>query len=49
VCYSRMLEAVEGEFCLLKVLEVKRCVLLCILEAVEGRLRLLQVLRCWTC
>ena len=34
-----MLEAVEGELCLLKLLEVPevmRCVLLCILEDVEG-------------
>ena len=31
-----MLEAVEGEICLLDVLEVMRCVLLCMLEAVEG-------------
>ena len=45
-----MLEAVEGGFCLLKVLEllevlevpeVMLCVLLCILEAVEGGLCLL--------
>ena len=36
-----MLEAVEGELCLLELLEVPevmRCVLLCILEDVEGRL-----------
>src|SRR5437762_2264797 len=39
-----MLEAVEGELCLLKVLEVMRCVLLCMLEAVEGGLCLLEVL-----
>jgi hypothetical protein len=45
-----MLEAVEGEFCLLAVLkalevpEVMRCVLLCILQAVEGGLCLLEVL-----
>jgi len=31
-----ILYAAEGELCLLSVLEVIRCVLLCILEAVEG-------------
>ncbi len=31
-----ILEAAEGELCLLEVLEVMRSVLLCILEAVEG-------------
>ena len=47
-----MMEAVEGELCLLEVLEVlqvlevlevMRCVLLCILEAVEGGFCLLEV------
>src|SRR5947208_3560416 len=33
-----MPEVVEGELCLLEVLEAMRCVLLCILEAVEGGL-----------
>ena len=47
-----MAEAVEGELCLLDVLEVlevpdvMRFVLLCMLEAVEGVLRLLEVIRC---
>ena len=31
-----MLEVVDGELCLLAVLEVMRCMLLRILEAVEG-------------
>ena len=31
-----MLEAVEGELCLLEVPEVTRCVLLCILEVSEA-------------
>ena len=31
-----MLEVVEGDLCLLEVLEVMCCVLLCMLEAVEG-------------
>ena len=42
-----MLEAVEDRFCSLEVLElleVMRCVLLCIPEAVEGRLCLLEAL-----
>ena len=41
MCCSVCLEDVEGELCLL---EVMRCVLLCIPEAVEGGLRLLEVL-----
>ena len=32
------LEAVEGELCLLEVLEMMHCMRLCMLEAVEGRL-----------
>ena len=50
-----MLEAEEGEICLLdvllEVLEVMRCVLLCTLEAVESRLCLPEVpevMRCAT-
>jgi len=42
-----VIEAVEGELCLLDVLEVKeatRCMLLCMLEAVEGGLCLLETL-----
>ena len=42
------LEAIQGELCLLGVLEVAevvRCVLRCILEAVEGGLCLLEVMR----
>jgi len=42
----RVLEAVEGE---LFLLEVMRCVLLCILNAVEGRLCVLEALRCYGC
>jgi hypothetical protein len=38
-----MLEAVEGELGLLEVLELMRCVLLCILRAAEGGFCLLQV------
>ncbi len=38
-----MLEAVEGEFYLLEVLEAMRCVLLCMLEVVGGRLCLLEM------
>ena len=38
-----MLEAVDGELCLLAVLEVMRRMLLCILEAMEGGLCLLEV------
>ena len=50
-----MLEAVEGDVCLLGALEVlkmMRCVLLCTLEAVEGEvcllgvLEVLEVMRC---
>jgi len=36
-----VLEATKDELCLL---DVMRCVLLCVLEAVEGRLYLLEVL-----
>jgi len=39
-----MLEAVEGQLCLLVAMKVMRCVLLCMLEAVEGELCLLEVL-----
>jgi hypothetical protein len=35
---SRLIVLVEGGFCLLEVLEVKCCVVLCMLEAVEGEL-----------
>jgi len=44
-----MLEAVEGELCLLEVREVRevmRCVLLRMLEAVEGGLCLPEVFEC---
>ena len=34
-CVARMVEAAEGGLCLLKVLEVIRCVLLCKLGTVE--------------
>ncbi len=37
-----MLEAVEGELCLLEELEVMRCVLFCILEALMSPV-------CWSC
>jgi len=40
-CVLRMLEPAKGGFCLL---EMMRCVLLCILEVVEGRFYLLEVL-----
>jgi hypothetical protein len=39
-----MLEVVEGELCLLEVLEVMHGVLLCKLEAVEAEFCLLKVL-----
>ncbi len=39
-----MLEAVEGQLCLLVAMEVMRCLLLRMLEAVEGELCLLEAL-----
>ena len=39
----RMLEAVEGELCLLEELDVMRCMLLCMLEVPEA---MRCVLRC---
>ena len=47
---AALLETVEGEFYLLEaveVLEVMRCVLLCILEAVEGGSVYWRRWRCW--
>src|SRR6266480_3748928 len=46
-----MLEAVEGEICLLAVPEVMRCVLLCLLEALKAlevleMLEVPEVMRC---
>jgi len=37
----RVLEATEGEFCLLELMEVMLCALLCMLEAVEVVLHVL--------
>ena len=37
-CVLCMLEAVEGDLCLLEVPEVMRCMLLCMLDAVKGGL-----------
>jgi len=47
VCGSVYLEAVDGELCLVEVMEVSdviRCVLRCMLESVEGWLCLLEEL-----
>ena len=43
MCRYVCLDAVEGELCLLGVMEVMRCVLLCTLEAVDGGICLLEV------
>ena len=43
------LEAVDGETCSLKELEMMLCMLLCMLEALEGRLCSLEVLEAMLC
>ena len=44
-----MLEAVEGELCLLELPEARRCVRLCMLEAMEDELCLLEVTKVMRC
>ena len=44
-----MLEAAEGDLCLLELLDVMRCMLLCMLGAVEGGSVCESYWRYWRC